>query len=107
MLWEFKQGNTVLLATAQELCSVYSEGVSSDRAIRNWFVKIRSGDMALKDELRMGRPSDFDDDVLKSVLKDPRQSTRELAEKLNTSLSTSAVTWKNWGKSANWVYGLM
>ena len=88
MLWEFKQGNSAT-ATAQKLCSVYGEGVISDRAVRNWFVKFRSGDMTLKDEPRMGRPSDFDDDVLNSLLEEnPRQSTRELAQKLNTSQST-------------------
>ncbi|KAL0274338.1 UNVERIFIED_CONTAM: hypothetical protein PYX00_006789 [Menopon gallinae] len=88
MLWEFKQGNSAT-ATAQKLCSVYGEGAITDRAVRNWFVKFRSGDTTLKDEPRAGRPSDFDDNIVKSVLEEnPRQSTRELAERLNTSQST-------------------
>ena len=78
---------------------MYGEGVKSDQAVRNWFVKFRSGDMTLKDEPRMGRPSDFDDDVLNSLLEEnPRQSTRELAQKLNTSQSTVCRHVKKLGK---------
>lgn len=68
---------------------MYGEGMITDRAVRNWFLKFRSGDVTLKDEPRGSRPSDFDDDILKSILEqNPRQTTRELAEKLNTSQST-------------------
>ncbi|XP_015181327.1 PREDICTED: histone-lysine N-methyltransferase SETMAR-like [Polistes dominula] len=88
MLWEFKQGNSAKV-TAEKICRVYGEGLITDRAVRNWFVKFRSGDMTLKDEPRAGRPSDFDDNLLKAVLEqNPRQSTRCIAERLNTSQST-------------------
>lgn len=88
MLWEFKQGNSAK-ATAEKICSVYGEGLITDRAVRNWFIKFRSGDTTLKDELRAGRPSDFDDNLLKAILEqNPRQSTRGIAKRLNTSQST-------------------
>ncbi|KAG5333135.1 SETMR methyltransferase, partial [Acromyrmex heyeri] len=48
MLWEFKQGNSAK-GTAEKICSVYGEGLISDRAVRNWFAKFRSGDTTLKD----------------------------------------------------------
>ena len=28
----------------------YIEGIITDRTVRNWFIKFRSGDMTLKDE---------------------------------------------------------
>ena len=88
MLWEFKQGNSAK-ATAEKICSVYGEGLITNRAVRNWFIKFRSGDTTLKDEPRAGRPSDFDDNLLKAILEqNPCQSTRDIAERLNTSRST-------------------
>ena len=55
--------------------------------------------MSLKNEPRPGRSSDFDDDVLKSLVKcSPCQSTRELADKLNTSQSTICHHLEKMGK---------
>lgn len=88
MLYEFKRGNNAM-ATAKKICSVYGQGVITDRQVRNWFVKFRSGETSLKDEPRPGRSSGFDDEALKSLVEsNPRQSTRELAKTLNTSQST-------------------
>ena len=42
----------VLTVTIQKICSVYGEGMINDRAVRNWFVEFRSGDVTLKDEPR-------------------------------------------------------
>lgn len=49
MLWQFKQGNSAK-ATREKICSVYGEKLIINRAVRNVFVKFRSGDMALKVE---------------------------------------------------------
>lgn len=88
MLWEFKQGYSSK-ATAEKICRVYGEGLITDRVVRNWFAKFRSGDITWKDALRAGRPSDFNDDLLKARLEqNPRHSTRYMAESLNTSQST-------------------
>jgi len=56
MLWEFKQDNSAK-ATAEKICSVYGKDLISNRAIRNWFAKFRSGDTTLKDESRAGPTS--------------------------------------------------
>ncbi|CAL1289207.1 unnamed protein product [Larinioides sclopetarius] len=88
MLWEFKQGNSAK-ATAEKIFRMSGEGLITGGAVRNWFVKFHSGDMTLKDELRAGHPSDFVDNLLKAVLEqNPRQSTRCIEERLNTSQST-------------------
>ena len=68
---------------------MYGEGSIFDRLVQNWFVKFRSGDTSLKDEPRSERSSDFDAETLKSLVEcNARQSTRELADRLNTSQST-------------------
>ena len=98
MLWEFKQGNSATV-TAEKICSVYGEGLITDRAVRNWFVKFRSEDTTLKDEPRAGCPSDFDDDLLKALLEqNPHQLTRNIAERLNTSQSTVCRRLEKLGK---------
>ena len=67
--------------------------------MRNWFVKFRSGDTSLKDEPRPGRSSDFDTEALKSLVEcNACQSTRELADKLNTSQSTICRHLEKMGK---------
>ena len=88
MLWEFKQGNSAQV-TFDKICSVYGEGRKTDRAVRNWFAKFRSGNTILNDELRVGRPSEFDDNFLKAVLEQsPRQSTEYIAKRIHASQST-------------------
>ena len=52
-------------------------------------MKFRSGDMSLKDKPIPGRSSDFDAEVFKSLMEcNACQSTRKLADKLNTSQFT-------------------
>nr|XP_033324870.1 histone-lysine N-methyltransferase SETMAR-like [Megalopta genalis] len=88
MLWEFKLGNSSV-QTAIKICNVYGVDTVTDRTVRRWFKKFRSGDTSLKEEPRLGRPSDFDKDVLNELLEqNPRQTTKELAEKLKVSQST-------------------
>ena len=74
-LWEFKQVNNAT-ETADKICSVYSKGTITDWAVRNWFMKFRFGDTALKDEPRPVHSYDFDDDALKALVEcNPRPST--------------------------------
>ena len=88
MLREFKQGHNAA-ETAEKICSVYSEGVITDRTMRNCFVKFCSGNMTLQDEPHAGRTSDIDDEELRQLIESgTHQSTRELAQKLNTSQPT-------------------
>ena len=88
MLWEFKNKKNAT-ETAKKICNVYGQDIITDRQVRNWFAKFRSGDMSLKDERRPGRSSDLDEDALRELLEsNPRKSTRELALVLNASQST-------------------
>ena len=78
---------------------MYGEGTITDWAVRNWFVKFRSGDKSLKDELRPGRLSDFNAEALKSLVEcNACQSTWELADKLNTSQSAICRHLEKMGK---------
>ena len=98
MLWEFKQGNNAM-ETAEKICSVYGEGTISDWAVQNWFVKFCSVETSLNDEPRPGHSLDFDAEALKSLVEcNARQSTRELADKLNTSQSTICCHLEKMGK---------
>ena len=78
---------------------MYGEGTITDRAVRNCFVKFRSGDTSLKNEPRPGCSLDFDAEALKSLVEcNACQSTRELADKLNTSQSTICRHLEKMGK---------
>ena len=52
----------------------------------NWFARFRSEDFDLKDAPRSGRPTEVDDDKIKTMIENDQRSTiREIAEKLNIS----------------------
>ncbi|CAK9810886.1 Histone-lysine N-methyltransferase SETMAR [Anthophora plagiata] len=98
MLWEFQNGNNVA-NTAKKICDVIGEGVVSERTVRNWFVKFRSGDTSLQDEPKPGRSTDIDDHPLKVLVEqNPRQTTRELADKMGTSQTIVCRHLKKLGK---------
>lgn len=60
MLWKFKQGN-IAKVTAEKIFSMYGEGLISGRVAGNCFSKFPSGDTTLKNERKVGRPSELDD----------------------------------------------
>jgi len=61
----------------------------SERTVPVWFKRFRDGDESLEDEEQRGRPSDVDNDLLKSLVEDnPRKSTRELSADLNVDPAT-------------------
>ena len=65
---------------------VYSEKSLTERQCQNWFARFRSGDFDLKNAPRSGRPTEVDNDEIKTMIKNNRCSTtREIAEKLNIS----------------------
>ena len=75
--------------TAREICAVYGEARVSNRIAQEWFAKFRMGCCDLEDAPRSGRPVEFDEDRLKALLKeDPRQTQRELAEKMGCDQTT-------------------
>ncbi|CAK9796133.1 Histone-lysine N-methyltransferase SETMAR [Anthophora plagiata] len=98
MLWEFQNGNNAA-NTAKKICDVIGEGVVSERTVRNWFAKFRSGDISLQYEPKPGRSTDIDDHALKVLMEqNPRQTTRELADKMETSQSTVCCHLEKLGK---------
>lgn len=88
MLYEFHQGKNATQA-AVSICSVYGDNAVSVRVCQNWFGRFKSGDFNLNDHERSGRPQELEADDLQALLdEDPRQSTRELAARLNVGQST-------------------
>ena len=51
---------------------------------RKWFAKFKNGNFDIDNMPRSGKPSEFDKDHLKALLKEEsRQTSRELAKKMN------------------------
>ena len=68
---------------------VYGEGVIGESTARKWFSKFKNGNFDIDDTPRSGRPSEFDEDHLKALLKEEsRQTSRQLAEKINCDQKT-------------------
>ena len=58
----------------------------TERQSQNWFARLSSGDFHLKDAPRSGRPTEVHDDKIKKMIENIRRNTtREIAEKLNIS----------------------
>lgn len=67
---------------------IASDAVSHSTA-KYWFARFREGDFSLEDRARSGRPSTLDIQRLHTLINsDPTQTTRNLAEQLDTSHST-------------------
>ena len=65
---------------------MYGEGAIAERTARDWYAKFKNGNFDLKDAPRSGRPVEFDEERLNQLLhENPRQTTRELAEKMECS----------------------
>ena len=73
----------------RDICMVYGEGVIGESTARKWFAKFKNGNFDIDDTPRSGRPSEFDKDHLKTLLKEEsRQTSGELAEKMNCDQKT-------------------
>ena len=65
---------------------MYGEGAIAERTARDWYAKFKNGNFDLKDASRSGRPLEFDEQRLSELLlENLRQTTRELAEKMECS----------------------
>ena len=61
---------------------IYKEGVIGESMARKWFAKFKNGNFDIDDTPRSRRPSEFDKDHLKALLKkESHQISCELAEK--------------------------
>ncbi|XP_066099547.1 uncharacterized protein [Saccopteryx bilineata] len=87
-LYEFKLGHSAATAS-RNIISVFGEGSVSERTIRWWFEKFRSGDLSLKNEPR-GRPrSVLNEEELRVMVEaNPKAAIRGLAADLGVSATT-------------------
>ncbi|KFD66429.1 hypothetical protein M514_21459 [Trichuris suis] len=88
-------------AAAEKIHAVYEEEAISDRVAR------KEGNFDLSDSVRSGWPSDLDEEKLNALVhEDPRQSTRELAEKIGCGHMTVSRHLLSMGKAqemGSWV----
>ena len=83
LFFAFHRGQKAAEA-ARDICMVYGEGVIGESTAKKWFTKFKNGNFDIDNTPRSGRPSDFDEDYLKALLKEEScQTNRELAEKIN------------------------
>lgn len=88
LFFAFHRGQKAV-ETARDICSVYGEGIIGESTAQKWFAKFKKGEFDLNDMPRAGRPSEFDEELLKEHLKeDGRQTSRELAQKMNCDHQT-------------------
>ena len=81
LFFAFYQGQNAAEA-ARDICMVYGEGVTGKYMARKWFAKFKNGNFDINNMPCSGRPSEFDKDHLKVLLKEEsRQTSREFAEK--------------------------
>ncbi|XP_046539331.1 histone-lysine N-methyltransferase SETMAR-like isoform X2 [Equus quagga] len=87
-LYEFKLGHSAAMAS-RNINSVFGEGCVSERTVRWWFEKFRSGDLSLKNEPR-GRPKCvLNQDKLRAMVEaNPKTAIRGLAADLGVSATT-------------------
>lgn len=77
--------------TAEKICSVYYEGLKliwQSEFYYYCYYYCYSGDTTLKVKARVGSPSDFDNNLLNTILQSSYQSTKGIAETLNITQST-------------------
>lgn len=88
LLYEYQQGHTAADAT-RNICACVAPDAVSHSTAKYWFQRFREGDFSLEDRARSGRPSTLDIQRLHTLINsDPTQTTRNLAEQLDTSHST-------------------
>ncbi|XP_014790817.1 histone-lysine N-methyltransferase SETMAR-like [Octopus bimaculoides] len=98
LLYEFRKNSTTIEAM-KNICEVYPDAVKA-RTCRLWFKRFKDGDYDISDKPRSGRPSALNDEFLNETIEsDPRQSTRNLAQKFNVSRSTVHEHLKQIGKT--------
>lgn len=98
LLFAFNQGCKATKA-ARDICTVYGEGAISERTVQKWFSRFADGNFELADYSRSGRPVELDEKQLNHILReDPRQTTRELGQKMGCSYDSVARHLHSMGK---------
>ena len=84
----FHQGQKAAEA-AWDICIVYGEGIIGKSMARKWFAKFKNGNFDIDKMPHSRRPSEFDKDHLKALLKKKScQTSCELPEKMNCNEKT-------------------
>ncbi|CAD7004304.1 unnamed protein product [Ceratitis capitata] len=63
MLYEFPKG-----AATKDIREVHLDRAPAPRTVKKWFAKFRSADFNLEDQPRSDRPSELDDDILRTLV---------------------------------------
>ena len=88
MLYEFRRGNKATDA-AKNICGAFGDQAVSVRVCQQWFSRFKNGDFDLNDKEHTGRPRETENDKIQALLDgDPRQSSRQLADKLGIDHKT-------------------
>ena len=67
-----------------KICGVSGKGAVSKSAARKWFVRFRSRNFDVKDELRSGRPiTEKSDEILEKIVRDQHFSSPDIAYELS------------------------
>ncbi|XP_066260728.1 histone-lysine N-methyltransferase SETMAR-like [Euwallacea similis] len=97
-LFEFKLGRKATEA-ARNINTAFGQNTTSERTVQWWFARFRSGNESLQDEEHGSRPSELDDDQLKTLIEaDSSKTTREVAEELHVDQSIVVRHLKQIGK---------
>ena len=74
----------VAAEAAWDICMVCGEDGIGESMARKWFAKFKNGNFDIDNMPHSGRPSEFDENHLKALLKEEScQTSCELAEKMN------------------------
>ena len=96
-LCEHNLGSTAR-ATAKKVNAAFGPNTTTDRTVQNWFKRFDEGDTNLEDIPHTGRPTTFDEEVLRHELElHPDSSTRDLEKVLGYDHTTIARHLKSMG----------
>ena len=88
LFFAFHRGQKAAEAV-HDICNMYGEGVIGEHTAQKQFAKFKNGDFDLDDMPRSRQPAEFDEEHFKVLLKeDGRQTSRELAKKMNCDHKT-------------------
>ncbi|GFX65757.1 histone-lysine N-methyltransferase SETMAR [Trichonephila clavipes] len=98
-----KKGSKASVA-CKNLCAVFGKDIVNVRTSQRWFSKFRAGDLSLQENDRSGRPSEMDNDVLRSMLgNNPHLTSREIAEEFGIHHTHTRTTFGDYIKSLGFV----
>ena len=81
------------------ISTTFGEGTISQKQVKRWFARFKSGNTSLEDEKGRDRPSDFDEAALvQAVEEDESLTTRILAEQFHVDQSTIVRRLRKLGK---------